>query len=198
MRTFNTGVFVGLTSPDVSRYEDVVLDYELDSSDGRPVHFTSCAQVETTSDRTIAASDYSLFKLLFANCVGLKRYLEGRSAERTYFPAQVTVSLVEAFPATAVPRMNDEDIARRQAKTLGAYDPSVKISAGNGGSIHVATATDEMQYHVLGRADFTGDGTEDLLVRVDWHVRDASGRGTDLFILEKTSETAPIVVSWRL
>jgi hypothetical protein len=105
---------------------------------------------------------------------------------------------MDGLPATAVPRINDEDIARRQAKTLKAYDPSVRVTEASDGSIHVATATDEMQYQILGRADFTGDGTEDLLIRVDWHVRDALGRGTDLFILEKTSATAPIIVSWRL
>jgi hypothetical protein len=198
LRTFNATAFAGLTSSEVSRYEDVVLDYDLDSSTGRPVHFTTCSQVEDTSDRDIAASDYPLFKLLYANCVGLKRYLQSRAAERTYFPWQVTPSLVEAFPAAAVPRMNDEDIARRQGKTLAAYDPSVRVSTGDDGSMHVATASDEIRYLVLGRADFTGDGTEDLLLRVDWHVRDAPGRGTDLFILEKTSEAAPIVVSWRL
>ena len=57
--------------------------------------------------------------------------------------------------------------------------------------MHVTSASDERAYHVLGRADFTGDGLEDLLIRVDWHARHALGRGTDLFILEKSFRGSP-------
>ena len=196
-RVFNTQEFVGLVSTEVGSYEDAVLDYELDASKDGVLHFTRCTQVEAVDAGDIEASQYPLFKLLSVNCLALKRYVESVPAQRSYFPEKLTKELVAAFPATAVPRISDEEMTRRQGKNLTAYEAKIKISLAADGSVQVMTATDEMTYYIMARADFDGDGAEDLLVRVDWHARNAFGRGTDLFFLAKTSDSGPVTVSWR-
>lgn len=195
--SFNEEYFAGLVSPEVGRYEDAVLDYQLDSPTGAPIHITRCPQVDSLGEDRVAPSQYPLYRLLSTNCLALKRYTESRPAERTYFPAQLTPGLVLSFPATAVPRINDEDLERRQGKTLGSYGGRPKASVAPDGGVRVVDRTDELTYSLMARADFDGDGTEDLLVRVDWRALDAMGEGTELLLLSRTSADAPVTVSWR-
>jgi hypothetical protein len=195
-RTFNTKEFTGLISVN-SGYLDATLDYELDGAKGRVVHFGNCRQVEATTEQEIESSQYSLFKLLSINCLALKRYSESGAARRSFFPARFTRKLVAAFPATAVPRISDEEMKLRSGKTLFAYEKNLRISIAADGSARVVTNDDEIAYVPMARADFDGDGVEDVLVRVDWHARKAFGEGSDLLLLSKDSASGAVVVAWR-
>jgi len=198
IRKFHTREFVGLVSAEPTSYGDAVLDYELDTSQGGMVRFTRCAEVESTDEQDIESSQYPLFRLLFTNCQALRRYAESHPARRSFFPARMSEELLAAFPATAVPRISDEEMKRREEKTLSEYEAVLRIAVQTDGSVQVTNKADEMTYHTMARADFDGDGTEDILMRVDWHSREAFGQGTDLFLLSKPSDSAPISVAWRL
>ncbi len=196
-REFNTQEFAGLVSTEVTTYKDALLDYELDASKGGVVHFTNCAQVDATGEGDIVSSQYPLFKLLSVNCQALRRYAGSSPAKRSCFPDQLTEAMVSEFPALAVPRISEEEMTRRQGKTLAEYNTAIHITVAPEGSVQVVTDDEEMTYYVMARADFDGDGAEDMLMRVDWHARNAFGQGTDLFILTKTSDSGPVTVSWR-
>ena len=197
-RTFNAPEFTGLVSIEAASYGEAILDYDLDASNGGVIHFTGCVQVEATKEGDVVASQYALLKLLSVNCQALKRYFSSAAAQRSYFPARLSKRLVMAFPATALPNnISPEAMSRRQGKLLRTYEPSVKTSIIEGGSAEVVTTTEKITYHVMARADFDHDGAEDLLMRVDWSVRKAFGKGADLLLLSKKSSSSAIFVAWR-
>ena len=197
-REFNSQEFTGLVLSEVKDYKDAVLDYDLDNKKGEEVHFTNCLQVESIGEETILVSDYQLFKLLSINCKALKLYTEkGTQAKRSYFPEIMNEKLVAGWPAVVGPIINDEEMIRRQGKTLSEYETELKISIKDKNTVDVLTDYDDITYCIMARADFNSDGIEDLLVRMIWHVRDAFGKGSDLFIFEKTSHASPVSLTWR-
>jgi len=88
-------------------------------------------------------------------------------------------------------------LEKRTGKTLKEHESFLDISIIDKNRAEVLTQTNEITFDIMARADFNGDGIEDLLVRTLWYVRDAFGKGTNLFILEKTSSTGPILLTWR-
>lgn len=196
-RAFNGQMFPGLVSPSSLEYEDPVLDCDLDTSSGGSIHFNSCTQVEAVQRDQIASAAYPWLRLLSINCLALKRYSDSRVASRTFFPACLTKELIAAFPATVAGAVGPDDLKQRQGKTLRAYEAGLHISVAFNGEVRVRTAHSESIYVVIARADFDGDGNEDLLMRIDWSARDALGNGSDLVLISKKSAAAPIVVSWR-
>lgn len=196
-RSFDTAGFVGLVSMDLSSYEQTVLDYALDSPDGRGIQFKNCRQVESTRENEILASHYPLFRLLSMNCLGLKRFIASTEARRSFFPARLTASDIAQFPATAMVPISSFDMAQRAGKTLSQYAGPLHVHVGTDGSINVLAGADDISYRVMARADFDQDGNEDLLVCVNWRARDAMGKGTDLVVLSKTSDAGSTTVSWR-
>jgi hypothetical protein len=197
VRMFNEQQFIGLISTEVTGYQDAMLDYELDDSQGGSAHFSHCAQVETTYEEDIEPSQFPLFDLLSVNCLALRHYAESQPAQHGYFPSGLTAALVAAFPADAVPRISDEEIVRRQGKALAGYEGALQVAIEPNGSAQIMTMNDEITYNLMARADFDEDGNEDLLMRVDWHARDGFGEGSDLLMLSKTSDPGPVFVSWR-
>lgn len=197
-REFNFQEFTGLVSTEISVYEDAVLNYEMNKKNGEVVHFTNCLQVESIGEDTIKTSQYQWYKLIMINCKALKLYTEkGTQAKRSYFPEIMNEKLVAGWPAVVGPIINDEEMIRRQGKTLSEYETELKISIKDKNTVDVLTDYDDITYCIMARADFNSDGIEDLLVRMIWHVRDAFGKGSDLFIFEKTSHASPVSLTWR-
>lgn len=196
-RVFNKQAFPGFVPTSSVNYEEAVLDYDLDTSSGGTMHFNSCTQVDATQEDQIASVAYPWLRLLSINCLALKRYSVSRVASRTFFPARFTKELIAAFPATVAGVVGSDDLRQRQGKTLRTYETRLHISLASNGEAHVRTAHSDSIYVILARADFDGDGNEDLLVRIDWGTRGALGKGSDLVLISKKSATAPIVVDWR-
>lgn len=197
-KSFNSHYFVGLDTPKTLDYGKAALDYELDGVSGKVIQFKNCQQVETTKDSDIVESQYPLYKMLTANCLALKKYHQGKDAKQSYLPKALQEATVSAFPATAVPKMNDEDIKRRTGNTLASYEKSLKLSTNPDGAVVAITATDELQYYLVASGDFNDDGIQDMLVRLDWGALQAFGKGSDLFILTKKSKSAPLELVWRM
>jgi hypothetical protein len=197
-KSFDAQYFVGLDTPETLDYDNSRLDYELDSIAGKAIQFQNCGQVETTKDSEIVESQYALYKMLRANCLALKKYSQGKNAQKSYLPDKLQESTVSSFPATAVPKMNDEDLKRRAGNALSQYEKNLKLSTNPDGAIVAMTSTDEMQYYLLATGDFNNDQIQDFLVRVDWRTLNAFGSGSDLFIVTKTSKTAPLELVWRM
>ncbi|HEY4542791.1 MAG TPA: hypothetical protein VIG66_10515 [Noviherbaspirillum sp.] len=198
VRTFNTAQFTGLASESAQGYDDAALDYELDSKDGRAIRVKHCREVESITDDSVIESQFPLLRLLRINCAALKKFSESAPAERSFFPRPLVRSTVAAFPASATPYVSDNETVLRGTGTIGrhASKPKVRIIAPE--VAKVIAKQDELHYVVLARADFDHDGTEDLLLRVQWSALDARGNGTDLFLLSRSSATAPVTLIWRL
>lgn len=198
IRAFNTKAFVGLVTQQITSYEDAKLDYELDTKEGQPIRFTSCPQVEASTEEKIASAQYQLFKLLAINCIALKKYAASQTAKQSFFPPHLSKKIIAQFPATATPRISDEDIQRREGKTLTQYSKALRIKMQPDQSATLIDKDNEINYVLLARADFDGDGFEDWLLRTDWHARHAMGKGTDLVLLSRKSKGGNILLVWRL
>ncbi|MBI3562862.1 MAG: hypothetical protein HY080_14210 [Gammaproteobacteria bacterium] len=194
---FNTQQFTGLASDQVMKYDDTLLDYDLDNANHKNIHFRTCRQVEATRDKDILASQYSLFKLLKTNCLALERFTRARPASQGFLPDRLTKKWIDALPATAVPRMNDEDLRRRNGKRLSRYESQLRVVLADDGTANVTTKTDQLTYVIMARADFDGDGIEDMLLRIDWRALRAFGKGTDLVMITKTAAQSPVQLQWR-
>ncbi|MEC4720304.1 hypothetical protein RY831_14175 [Noviherbaspirillum sp. CPCC 100848] len=195
-RVFNRHAFAGLVHDiPAAHYASARLDYELEGVSGA-IHFSNCQQVENTSSASIVEPQYALFRLLAINCLALKRHAQGLPATRSYFPPQLSESLVSVFPATATVNIggHSESVT---GTSLRHNRKGWRASRAAHGGIKIATDEDERTYIIMSRADFDQDGSEDLLIRVDWAARHGSGRGFDLVQLSRTSKNGPIHVSWR-
>jgi hypothetical protein len=197
-REFNFMEFTGLVSKQVKAYGDVALDYDLSDRNGENVHFTSCLQVDATSENDIVTSEYQLYKLLSIHCKAIRIYIEqGTQAKQSFFPEAITKELVAAFPAIAAPQVSKEEMADRLGKRLADDEPGLEVKIVDKNNADVLTSTDDITYTIIARSDFNQDGIEDLLVSMNWYVIDAFGKGAGLFILEKKSPTDPVTLTWR-
>lgn len=196
-RIFNQQAFAGLIS-DVppAVYATASLDYDLDGAEG-VMHFSDCRQVENANSKSIIESQYALFRLLTMNCLALKRHAHGLAATRSYFPLQLSSSLLATFPATATIDTGGQNGEPKAVTSLRASQRGWRTSRVAHGGIKMATEDDEWTYTIMSRADFDWDGNEDLLIRIAWAARNGSGRAFDLIQLSKTSANGPIRISWR-
>lgn len=196
-RQFYAAEFAGLAASATESLASAPLDYELDRTEGGVMRFKDCNQVAQTQAHDIAASQYSLFELLAVNCLALRRYATSSAATKSFFPAGLTKQLVAAFPAAAIPPVNEEDLKRRTGTVLRSYEKRLTVAVLNTREARLQTATDEIEYAVMARADFDNDGIEDLLVRAQSEARGASGVGVELFLLSKTSKAGQVTLIWR-
>jgi hypothetical protein len=197
-KTFNSEYFAGLDTSKNLYYTRATLDYELDKKSGRTVQFTSCQQVDDFNAETVVSSQYALFKMLSINCLALKKFNEAKGAKISYLPENLDATTISSFPATAVPKMNEEDLTRRRGKILSGYESKLEFEKNPDGSIIATTSSDEMQYYLLATGDFNNDGIEDYALRVDFRTLNAFGSGSDFFIITRKSNDSPIEIIWRL
>jgi hypothetical protein len=80
-------------------------------------------------------------------------------------------------------------------RTLSEQERRLSASITGADSAKLITETDKLKFRVMARADFDDDGTEDLLVRVDWAARDAMGQGSDLILLSRKSMDALVILT---
>lgn len=179
--------FVGLLSGTVEDYHSTQLDYDLTSPDRQNLHFTHCRQVDTAKDEDVLASEYHLLMMLRANCKALNMYTKAGGAKYSYLGDMLTEAGVKALPATAYPYVNAEDKAKRKNKTLSEHHAVLVSDTLPDGSIYIETEEDTVIYQRLATGDFNGDSIEDALVRIDWRVNNAFGKGSKLILLTKKS-----------
>jgi len=106
--------------------------------------------------------------------------------------------MVPEFPAILTPKIGEAEIytALNGKKLTEFYTGLIPIENSNT-SISVVIDNAEVEYDILGRKDFNSDGHEDLLLVMTYNIIEASGRGTTLFALSKTSKSDDIQVLWE-
>lgn len=184
---FYPDYFIGLETQQIESYKDAALDYDLTSSANQNIHFNNCLQVEAVKDSEVLASEYHLLTMLRLNCKALKMYTLSGSSEFSYLDEVLIKKDISNLPATAYPYVNNEDKLSRQNKKLIEYQKKVDISVATDGVINVTTELDNLVYQVIATGDFNADKIEDALIRIDWHVIDAFGKGSNLVLITKRS-----------
>jgi len=199
-RTLNVSDLRSLIPKGSFGYDTAVLDYELTAPNGNTIHLNSCTQVDATKDDDVAAFDYKRLQYVRINCLALKRYSTSTMPKKNFFPPRLTRAFIASLPATAAFLIGDSEYIRQlHGKSLAAslHGLHLHISILSKNEAKVVTDEDDDRYVVVARADFDGDGIEDLLMRIDWRARDAFGAASDLVLLSKKSASGPVSVSWR-
>ena len=177
--------FTGLESQTVTDYNSIELDYDLSSRKGENVHFSNCKQVEATSDNDIAVSEYHLLTMIRINCIALKKYSHAGNAHTSHLQEILKNKDIRNLPATAYPYVNEYDKKSRLGKMLKEYHKKLDVSLADDGAITVVTETDRLRYEVLATGDFNADKIEDALIRINWRVIDAFGKGFKLIMVTR-------------
>lgn len=194
---FNEEEFAGLVELG-GGIDNVVLQYELDRTDGGVQVFNSCQDVGSIGDDQVVEHQFRLLRLLRINCRAAEIYFGSGHANESNFPALLSDALVSDFPAHAVPDIGGNALDLRDGMSMGQYEESL-ISAGDEGVSFDVTLTDgtEITYLIMARADHDGDGAEDWVVRLDWAIPDSFGEGSDLLVLSKPTPEDEIGIAWR-
>ena len=194
---FNENEFTGLEQL-VTGKKNILLDYELDGSDSKIVHFASCSQVMSMEEDSITPHQFKLLRLLKINCKAAKIYLNSDEFFESYFPKNFSKSFVSELPAQAVPNLGGGDLTLREGLLMGKYEKDLRFWDVSSNSFSVILTNGiEITYVILARTDINSDGVEDWIVRLDWSIPQSFGDGSDLMILSKPSEEDNIKIHWR-
>lgn len=192
---FNQKEFTGLKSlgKDIS---SVRLDYALDFANGKELHFNSCIEVNTVDE--VEASQYHLLRLMKANCMAVGYYFDALKIGKvpSFLPENLNNSFIRSLPAKAIPNLGGQSLDRNG--TLAQAEKGMKVLSANNKSMELSLADNLMvKYLIIARGDFNHDGIEDMLLRLDWHVSSAFGKGYNLLMVTKTSKKAKSSIIFR-
>lgn len=194
---FNSEKFIGLEAIS-NDYKQVKLDYQLDGADGEVIMFQSCEDVENAESSGVVTSQFDLYRLLTVNCMAARKIADGTVPAMGYLPEELSPEFLRSIPATAVPNQGGDVQAGRFDTPMGQYEKELTILGSTENSISVKlTDGMEVDYILLGRADVNKDGIEDFVMRLDWAVPESFGRGTDLVVLTRLGEAAPVTLISR-
>lgn len=193
---FNKSEFTGFLG--FEKYGNIQLEGDLTKLDGDSVHIVSCAQFDTLNEDDIVDSQYNRYKLFKINCRAAKQYLSGKQAERSFFDGQLFLNIVEGLPATIVPDLGGNSLEVGKGKIISVFNFPVKVSNVSNTSVEIVLkGRMNVTYILMARRDINQDGTEDLILRMDWHVPNAFGSGSSMIALTKESAKAPVKELWR-
>ncbi|WP_185235420.1 hypothetical protein [Teredinibacter franksiae] len=177
----------------------IQLNYALDSFNGEELTFTSCTAVTATKESAIDPSQFHLLQLMKVNCTAAEYYFAALSNgdALSAFPAAFTESFVKSLPGLAVPNLGGESMENREG-TLAEAEPTLQLLNLSGNAAELALAGDLIvNYLIMARGDFDKDGHEDLLLRLDWYINTAFGKGFDLIMLSQTPTDTQPKIAWR-
>ena len=194
----NEGEFTGLKKLGDS-FESIQLDYALDSSTGGELLLDSCTTVAATKEESIVPSQLHLLQLMKVNCTAAKYYFTASNSKVTtsVLPSGMNENFITSLPGVAVPDLGGDTMTEREG-TLAEVEPKLNVMTLTENAAEVELAGDlVVNYLIMARGDFDNDGSEDLLLRLDWYISTAFGKGFDLIMLSQnpTYETPKIV--WR-
>jgi len=119
------------------------------------------------------------------------------ASARSHWPAAFDHTFIVGLPATAIPDLGGNSLDGRKGLLTDA-EPTLETSNINSHSTKAILGGDlTITYVLMGRGDFDHDGAEDILLRLDWNIPTAFGRGFSMLLLSKPSVSAGAEVVWR-
>lgn len=178
---------------------NMTLDYALDSPTNIELPLNSCTVVNATSETDVKTSQHHLLQLMLVNCLAAKYYFSALTEGdvSSYFPDSVNEKFVKSLPAILVPDLGGESLDNRLGSLLD-IEPNLKVIAVNENAVELSLAGDlVVNYVPMARGDFNGDGIEDMLLRLDWYISSAFGKGFDLVMVTQLSNDSQPQLLWR-
>ncbi|HEX4229218.1 MAG TPA: hypothetical protein VHZ07_11145 [Bryobacteraceae bacterium] len=172
---------------------------------GKPVTVSNCAEYLADSREHFAvAGGEQAFIVLHSDavdCIALEALKAARPAKASYLGGfHLNASSLTYLSPLLAPAVSNEQLAKaRQAASSGdswqRFVPAARAKpARQAGAINVSQPNWETTITEYGRADFTGDGLADLLVRSDYAATKGTYRNSRLFLLSRKNETAVLEV----
>ncbi len=178
-------------------YESIVLEYSLDTPNGGELQFASCPSIENTSESNVDTSQFYLLQLIKKNCVAAKYYYQSLSAPvyKSFLPNTIDEEFIVNLPATTVPDLGGQFLEQRSG-TLKEFEKKIEVLSESENSIELVLSGDlVINYVVMARGDFDKDGIEDMILRLDWYISSAFGKGFELVMVGRESVDKKYVVS---
>ncbi|MCE2030391.1 hypothetical protein [Sessilibacter corallicola] len=177
-------------------YESVVLEYSLDTPNGDELQFASCPSIENTSESNVDTSQFYLLQLIKKNCIAAKYYYQSLSTPvyKSYLPNAINEEFIVNLPATTVPDLGGQFLEQRSG-ILKEFEEKIEVLSESENSIELALSDDlVINYVVMARGDFNKDGIEDMILRLDWYISSAFGKGFELVSVTQKGEDKPYFV----
>lgn len=193
-KSLNEEEFAGLETIGNS-YESTALNYELDAKDGSLINFTSCSDVENTHKESVKEDQFPLFIMLVRNCQALNLFFKGQNSTTTFLPKMLSAEFISNLPAISIPNLGGEKPVESNETMEKAY-PNLKTQEISPSVLQVQLDDMDINFTTLAKGDFNGDGIEDLLLRLDWKMTTAYGRGYDLLLIEADEKIMRITKRW--
>lgn len=138
--------------------------------------------------------DWSTLQAVGARCLALESLKGAKPAARSFFDWFTFSSRGIGKLSPGLSMLNSPDSvidakrAEKACRPWSKYDPTLKVKVETADKARVRTEGWTGQLILYARADFDGDGIEDLLLRRDAHVAyGGSATDTSVFIVTQTS-----------
>lgn len=193
---FNKKAFAGFVDMNVDR-NDAMLNCELDGADGNAVVCNSCRDALKIPETAIAESHHHLWRLMQINCRAAVMINDAYESAQSNWPSSMNKQFIDELPADAVPHPKESSLDEPKGLLKDA-EPTLKIIHINSRRAEV-TIHDDMavKYIIMARGDIDGDGMEDILLRLDWHIKEALGKGVSLLLMTKPEKAETAEILWR-
>ncbi|WP_231757569.1 hypothetical protein [Microbulbifer elongatus] len=176
-----TDNFAGLVEVG-KNYNESKFDYELDTKNGSAIQFQTCEDIKQTKVGEIREDQFSLFTMLNVNCEALQLYFSAGNSRKSFFPPVLTSELIQQLPANATPDLGGDPSPVSNQEIAQAF-PNSEIVEISPTVVRSNLAGLDIDYTLLARGDLDGDGTEDLIVRMDWNNPNAFGNGYEMLLI---------------
>lgn len=171
-------------------------DWEVTFEDGTTRVIRSCTDfLAATRSRFDAGTehDWSTLRATGSRCLALDA-LKAAKASRASFLEWFTFTPggIAKLPASMGMLWDPESgraarRAERACKPWGKYDPTLKVTVETSDRARLRSDGWSGRLVLYARADFDGDGVEDLLLRRDAHVEQGSASDSSVFVVTQTS-----------
>ncbi len=173
-------------------------------AEGKPATISSCNDYLRLSQKGFAASndrEHAVLRLNAVDCAAVSLLQTAKPAHITLLnnfrltPEAMNILPPELAPAVSQEKEVDAHAADLAGESWKTYVKDAQATASDVASQILVTepgwSTKVTEY---GRADFTGDGVEDLLVRTDTAATQGTYGNTQLFILSRKSKNGRLTL----
>jgi hypothetical protein len=144
------------------------------SSKGQPAgqqRVTNCATyfvLQAKGFEPVSEIDSAALKVEGAKCHAVEALRRAKPASQTW-PFELDQGALAKLPAALAPAPNPSDVESRDTATKAGsswrgYDGSAAVISTGGGRIKIVAQDSVTKIEILGRADFDGDGVDDIML----------------------------------
>jgi hypothetical protein len=180
--------------PRLDRPFDAPIDVTVAGGGGPPQQATSCTTyfaLRASGFEAATVVDTAALKLEGAACHTVRALATARPATRDSLrDFRLDDAALSQLPPSLGPQPSPTDLeGRRRAtgagKSWAAYDPRARLTATDATHARVTSGGSTTEIEILARADFDGNGTDDLLVSTVSYGNEGSWREVRLHMLTR-------------